>query len=191
MKKLIHFVLVALICIAQAASAQTLNFDPEHSVISFKVRHMLGTASGKFTKFTGTIDIDPERPENSSVTATIQAASIDTANATRDKHLRELFEVQQFPTISFRSKSVKRLGENTADVMGDFTMHGVTKPVTLRVKFLGVQGQPGKRTTRWQITTTPLKRSEFRLRWSGPVEAASMIGDDVNIDMQIEAAEAR
>lgn len=173
---------------------EIFKFDSAHSTITFKVRHMLGTAKGKFTKFSGTIEVDREHPEMSSVTATIQTASIDTAIAKRDEHLRsaDFFNVQQYPEITFKSRRVKQTGANTGEIAGDFTMHGVTRSITLNVQLVGdpesaVKGQ----TTRWRVTTGPLKRSEFKLGWSKGVEAVSMIGDDVAIDIQIEATRAK
>ena len=155
---------------------------------------MLGTAKGRFTKFSGTIEVDSEHPEKSSVTATIQAASIDTAIAKRDEHLRsaDFFNVQQYPEITFKSRRVKPTGANTGEITGDFTMHGVTRAITLNIQLQGDPGSAAKgQTTRWRVTTAPLKRSEFKLGWSKGVETVSMIGDDVAIDIQIEAARDR
>src|SRR5438046_959796 len=101
--------LVTALCLAIANSSAVANeifkIDPARSMIAFKVRHLLGTAKGKFTTFSGTIDLDREQPAKSSVTASIQVASIDTAIAKRDEHLRgeELFSVQHFPAITFNS----------------------------------------------------------------------------------------
>lgn len=168
-------------------------FDQAHSTITFKVRHMLGTAKGKFTKFNGTIEVDREHPEKSSVTATIQTMSIDTAIAKRDEHLRsaDFFNAQQYPEITFKSLRVKQIGANAGEITGDFTMHGVTRPITLKVQLLGDPKSVDKsQTTRWRVTTAPLKRSEFKLGWSKGVEIVSMIGDEVAVDIQIEAIRA-
>jgi polyisoprenoid-binding protein YceI len=169
-------------------------FDPAHSTIAFKVRHFLGSAKGKFTKFTGTIEVDRDHPEKSSVVATIQTASIDTAIAKRDEHLRsaDFFNVQQYPEITFKSRRVKQTGANTGEITGDFTMHGVTRPITLNIQMVGDPGLAARdQTTRWRVTTAPLKRSEFKLGWSKGVEVVSMIGDEVSVDIQIEATRAR
>lgn len=159
-------------------------------MIEFKVRHFFGNAKGKFTKFSGTIDVDREHPEKSSVTATIQAASIDTAIAKRDEHLRgeDFFSVQKFPEITFKSRHVKQTGPNTGDIIGDLTMHGVTRTITLHVQLLGAAED---QKSRWLVTTAPIKRSGFGLSWSKSVEAVSMIGDDVSIDMEIEAVRVK
>lgn len=167
-----------------ALANETYKIDPAHSTIAFKVRHMLGTAKGKFTKFNGTIGVDREQPDRSSVTASIQAASIDTGIAKRDEHLRtaDFFDVQKFPEIAFKSQRVNRTGSNTGEIVGNLTMHGVTREITLNVQLLGTPEQTGKdQTTRWRVTTAPIKRSQFAF------EPALMIGDDVTVDIQIEA----
>lgn len=169
-------------------------FDPAHSTIAFKVRHFLGSAKGRFTKFSGTIEVDRDHPEKSSVVATIQTASIDTAIAKRDEHLRnaDFLNAQQYPEITFKSRRVKQTGANTGEITGDFTMHGVTRAITLSVQLVGDPESAAKsQTTRWRVITAPLKRSEFKLGWSNGVEVVSMIGDEVSVDIQMEAARAR
>ena len=175
---------------SSAHANEIFKFDPAHSTIAFKVRHLLGTAKGRFTKFSGTIEVDREHLEKSSVVATIQTASIDTAIAKRDEHLRgaDFFNVQEFPEITFKSRHVKQTGPNTGDIMGDLTMHGVTRTITLHAQLLGAVDD---QISRWRITTAPIKRGEFGLTWSKSVEAISMIGDDVAVDIQIEAARAK
>jgi polyisoprenoid-binding protein YceI len=186
---------LCLVVVGSSAEANEIfKFDHDHSTIAFKVRHMLGSAKGKFTKFSGTIDVDRDHPEKSSVTATIQAPSIDTAIAKRDEHLRspDFFNVQQYPEITFKSRRVKQTGANTGEITGDFTMHGVTRAITLSVQLLGDPESAAKsQTTRWRVTTAPLKRSEFKLGWSRGVETVSMIGDEVSVDIQIEATRAK
>src|SRR5436305_9035166 len=115
-------------------------------MISFSVRQFLGATQGKFTKFNGKIDVDRERPENSSVTAQIDVRSIDTRIKKRDDHLRsaEFFNVEKFPQIAFKSRSVKQTGPQGGDILGDLTIHGVTKPVTLHVKLLTPLNEPSQ-----------------------------------------------
>jgi len=127
-----------LVGASSARANEIFKFDSAHSTIAFKVQHMLGTAKGTFTKFSGTIEVDREHPEKSSVVATIQAASINTAIAKRDEHLRsaDFFNVQQYPEITFKSRRVKRTGANTGEIAGDFSMHGVTCAITLNVQGL-------------------------------------------------------
>jgi polyisoprenoid-binding protein YceI len=134
--------LLAAIVIAGLTSASSAReiykFDPSGSTIGFSVHQFLGTTSGKFSKFSGRIQVDREHPENSSVTAQIDVRSIDTRIKKRDDHLRsaEFFNVEEFPNMTFKSRSVKRTGPQSGDILGDITMHGVTKAVTLHVKLL-------------------------------------------------------
>lgn len=171
----------------------TYKIDPVHSSINFKVRHFFSYVNGSFTKFQGAIRVEPDHPEKSSVTATIEAASVDTKNEHRDEDLRSdhFFDVAKFPTITFKSKSVKQTGADSGDILGDLTMHGVTKEITLHVKFLGKgKGMGDKPISGWQVMPEPLKRSEYGLTWSKAVEGTSVVGDEVTISIDIEADKA-
>jgi polyisoprenoid-binding protein YceI len=175
-------------------AGEIFKFDPAHSTIAFKVRQFLGTAKGRFTKFSGTIEVDRDHPEQSSVIATIQAASIDTAIAKRDEHLRsdEFFNVAKFPEITFKSHHVKQTGANAGEITGDLTMHGVTRPITLRVELLGSLESLAKNSaSRWRVTTAPIRRSQFGLVFSNRAEAISMIADEVAIEIEIVAMRAK
>ena len=179
-----HFVvlLLALALCPSAIGAETFKIDPAHSTIAFKVRHLLGTAKGKFSKFSGTIAVDREHPEQSSVSVRIAASSIDTGITKRDEHLREeLFNVAKYPEITFKSRRVKQTGANSGQIVGDLTMHGVTREIILNVQLVS---NPG---THWRVTTAPLHRSEFGLVFSKSAETVSMIADDVAVDIEIEA----
>ena len=121
MKKIGLVLVVALVLCGTAQASERFKIDPSRSTIAFKVRHMLGTAKGKFSKFTGTIVVDRDHPAQSSVTVTIDTASIDTGIAKRDEHLRsELFNVAKYPEIIFKSRRVKQTGANTGEITGDF-----------------------------------------------------------------------
>lgn len=178
--KPVRLVLVAALVLCGTAQAnETFKIDPSHSTIAFKVRHLLGTAKGKFSKFKGTIVVDRERPEQSSVSVTIDAASIDTGIAKRDEHLREeLFNVSKYPEITFKSRLVKQTGANAGEITGDLTMRGVTHAIVLRVQLEG---------SRWRVTIAPLKRSQFGLVFSKSAETFSMISDEVAVEIEIEA----
>lgn len=183
----------ALSICATAQANDTFKIDSAHSTIAFKVRHMLGTAKGHFSKFNGTIEVDREHPEQSTVTVTIDAASVDTGIAKRDDHLRgELFDVARYPEITFRSRRVKQTGANMGEIAGDLTMHGATRAITLQVQLLSDPEALAKNpTSRWRATTAPLKRSQFGLVFSKSAETVSMIAEDVAIDMEIEARRAK
>ena len=189
----LRLVLFAVLLCATAQANDIFKIDPSHSTIAFRVRHMLGTAKGNFSKFSGTIEVDREHPDQSSVNVTIQAASIDTAIAKRDDHLRgELFNVAKYPEITFKSRRVKQTGANSGEIAGDLTMHGVTRAITLNVQLLSSPETVTKApTSRWRVTTAPLKRSQFGLVFSRSAETVSMISDDVSVDIEIEATRAR
>ena len=170
-----------------ALANETYKFDQSHSTIGFSVHQFLGTTQGKFTKFDGTIEIDREHPENSSLTARIDVRSIDTGIVKRDNHLRspEFFAVDKYPEITFKSSSVKQTGPQAGDVLGDLTMHGVTKPITLHVKLLTSSNET--KQTRWSVATDPLKRREFNLMFAQAAESMSGISQTVAINVEIEA----
>jgi polyisoprenoid-binding protein YceI len=179
---------------ATAKAGDSFKIEPSHSTIAFRVGHMLGAAKGKFTKFNGTIEVDREHPEQSSVNVTIQAASINTAIVKRDDHLRspEFFNVEKFPEITFKSRGVKKTGAATGDIMGDLTMHGVTRPVTLHVQLQGdPQAAMKSQTSHWRVTTAPIRRSQFGLVFSRSAETVSGIADEVSVDIEIEAQRAK
>ena len=189
MKRPALLLVAAVLCLGGTARAQTFKIDPARSTIAFKVRHMLGTAKGHFSKFRGTIEVNRERPEQSAVNVTIEAASIDTAIAKRDDHLRrELFDVAKYPEITFKSRRVRQTGPSTGEIAGELTMRGVTRPITLQVQLLS---KPEATTSRWRATTAPLKRSQFGLVFGKSAETVSMIADDVGVDIEIEALRAR
>ena len=171
------------------AAPQTYKIDPVHSTIGFKVRHLVGKVTGRFGEVSGIIRIDSDHPETSSVEASIQVRSIDTGNAKRDGHLKsaDFFDAAQFPVITFKSKKVNVVDKANADVVGDLTIHGVTKEVTLHVQFLGLaKGPDGTPQTGWEATTK-INRTEFGLIWNKLVEGTAMIGEEVDINLQIES----
>jgi polyisoprenoid-binding protein YceI len=186
--------LIAVVLIAGLSPAvlanETYRFDSSSSTIGFRVRQFLGTTHGKFTKFNGKIDVDRERPENSSVTAQIDVRSIDTRIKKRDDHLRstEFFNVEKFPQMMFKSRSVKRTGPQSGDILGDLTMHGVTKPITLHVKLLTPLNETSR--TRWAVTTEPITRRDFNLVFALSTETVSGISQTVAINIEIEAKRA-
>jgi polyisoprenoid-binding protein YceI len=172
------------------SAKETYRFDPSNSTIGFAVHQFLGTTQGKFTRFGGKIDVDREHPENSSVTAQIDVHSIDTRIKKRDDHLRsaEFFNVEKFPQITFKSRSVKRTGPQSGDITGDLTIHGVTRAVTLHVKLLTPMNETSR--TRWSVTTDPIMRRDFNLMFAPATETVSGISQTVAINIEIEAKRA-
>src|SRR5437870_12780793 len=186
MRNLIAAVVVAGLT-SVASANETYTFHSSGSAIGFTVHQFLGTTHGKFTSFSGKIDVDREHLENSSVTAQIDVRSIDTHIKKRDDHLRspEFFNVEKFPQITFRSRSVKRTGPQSGDILGDFTMHGVTKPITLHVKLLTPVNETSR--TRWGVTTDPIMRRDFNLMFAPGTETISGISQTAAINIEIES----
>ena len=189
MKKLHLLAAFSAFLLAQSALAEVYVIDKVHSTMGFQVRHLFSKVPGKFDDFSGQVQFDEADPEKSSVQVKINAASIDTANEQRDKDLRSpnFFDAAKYPEITFKSKSVKKTGDNTADITGDLTMHGVTKEVVLKAELLGKgAGMQGKTVSGWEATTA-LKRSDFGLSWNKAIEGTQIVGDDVQIDLRVEA----
>jgi polyisoprenoid-binding protein YceI len=175
---------------ATVSAKESYKFEPSGSTIGFSVHQFLGTTRGKFTNFSGRIEVDREHPENSLVTAQIDVQSIDTRIKKRDDHLRsaDFFNVEQFPRITFKSRSVKRTGPQSGDILGDLTMHGVTKPMTLHVKLLTPINETAR--TRWSVTTDPITRRDFNLMFAPATESISGISQTVTISIEMEAKRA-
>jgi polyisoprenoid-binding protein YceI len=177
-----------------AQAADTYKVDPGHSDVSFQVRHMLTQVRGKFNEYEGTIQLDPAKMENSSVEFKVKAASIDTGAADRDKHLRtaDFFDTEKFPEISFKSKSIKATGKDTYNVTGTFTMHGVSKEITLPVSFLGTVKDPwGNQRAAFSAETT-LDRKDYGIVWNKALDSGgALLGDDVKVSINLETVKAK
>ena len=176
-------------------AADTFTVDKAHSAAEFKVRHMVSNVGGKFTDFAGTVNVDRANPANSSVEFTIQAASVDTATADRDKHLRsaDFFDVEKFPTIAFKSvKIAPAKTKDTYDVTGDFTMHGVTKRITLPVVFLGFAKDPwGNDRAGFELETT-VNRKDYGINWNKALDNGGyLLSDDVKISVNLETVKKK
>jgi polyisoprenoid-binding protein YceI len=169
------------------AAVETYTIDPVHSSVGFRIRHFVSKVPGSFTKFSGTILVDRDNLENSSVEATIDVGSINTFNEHRDADLKtaNYFDADKFATITFKSKSWKKTGDDTFDVTGDLTIKGVTKEVVLKTTLLGFgPGMRGAQLSGWEATTT-LKKSDFGV--TGPAMLATALGEEVAITIGIEA----
>lgn len=173
------------------AETHTFKIDPERTVVQFEIRHFFGKVVGQFHDVRGTLEIDVDHPDNSTVTARCPSRTVDTANRTRDAHLRsELFETDKFPDVIFRSRKVVRTANDQADLTGDLTLHGVTRPIVLHVTLLERKKQPdGREISRWRATGGNFSRRVFGLMWSRGVEAVSGIGDEITLKIECEARE--
>ena len=172
-----------------APVTESWTIDKSHSAAEFKVRHLMANVGGRFNDFDAVIHLDRTNAANSSVEFTIQATSIDTGNKNRDEHLRspDFFDVAKFPTITFKSVSIKERSKDHYDVTGDLTMHGVTKRITLPVEFLGFgRGPGGGEKAGFEITTT-LNRKDFGVIWNRALdEGGVLLGDDVKVTINLE-----
>ena len=178
--------LIALPVVAQTPENWTV--DKVHSTATFKIRHITANVIGQFRDFDGAILIDRANPARSSVEFTIQAASIDTGSDNRDKHLRspDFFDVEKFPTITFKSTAVTPKSKSEFDVTGDLTMHGVTKRITVPVTFGGfAKGGRGEKAG-FEIETT-LNRKDYGIIWNRALdEGGFVLGEDVKVTINLE-----
>jgi len=169
------------------ADVETYAIDPVHSSVGFSIRHFFSKVPGSFTKFAGTITVDRANLENSSVEASIDIGSLSTANDMRDKDLKtsNYFDFAKFPTMTFKSKSWKKTGDDSFDVTGDLTIKDVTKEVVLKVKSLGFgPGMRGAMLSGWEATTT-LNKADFGV--NGPAALGKMLGAEVAVTIGVEA----
>jgi len=173
----------------------TYTIDPAHSGAHFTVRHLMITnVRGSFKKVTGTVVYDPENPADSTVQAEIDASSISTNEDQRDAHLRsaDFLDVEKFPTITFRSTKIDPAGEGEWKVTGDLTIHGVTRPVVLKVEGPGAEAKdPWGNFRAGASATTKIKRSDFGLTWNAALETGGfVVGDELKIELELSLVKA-
>jgi len=165
--------------------------DPAHSEVSFRVRHLTGRVRGHFKEFSTSLMADPAQLTTGSVTVEVKTASVSTENEKRDTHLRgpDFFDVEKFPVMTFKSTKVEANGKDIA-LSGDLTIRGVTRPVVLKGTFNGKVVDPwGKERLGFEVSTT-IDRRDFGLVWNKLVEGSSLVGDEVTIDIAIEAVKS-
>jgi polyisoprenoid-binding protein YceI len=175
---------------AVSTSTRTFTIDKAHSEATFQVRHLVTKVRGHFGDFAGTIQFNDEAADQSSVSLTIQAASIDTKTADRDTHLRseDFFFVDKHPEITFVSTKITKKGNEDYEVLGKLTIRGVAKEVGLPVTFLGHAKDPwGNARLGFEAETT-INRKDFGLVWNAALETGGfLVGDEVKISLQIQA----
>lgn len=184
------FVAVTLLLLPVIARAGW-EIDPAHSRIGFKVRHlMVSTVSGEFRKYRALIDIDDTAIEKSSVSVTIDTASIDTGIAKRDDHLRsaDFFDVSKFPEMTFVGRRITRSAGGPILLAGDLTIRGITRPVTLTVTELTQPVKdPWGGERRGASATAEINRKDFGLTWNRALETGGVVvGDQVRIEIDLE-----
>lgn len=183
--------LAATLSLPAAAATSTWQIDPNHSAAQFAVRHLaISTVRGAFTKVNGTIQFDDKDISKSSVEVTIDADSVDTRVPNRDKDLRSdhFFDVQKYPTITFKSTKVEQVEAGKLKVTGDLTIHGVTKPVVLDVEGpTAAVKDPWGNQRAAANATTKINRQDYGVKWNATMDGGGLVvGDDVAITIDVE-----
>jgi len=166
--------------------------DPLHSEVQFKVKHLvISTVSGFFKSFSGELDTENDDFTNANISFSLDIDSIDTNQSQRDEHLKspEFFDAAQYPQITFKSTSFTKSGDDEYKLVGDLTIKGVTKPVTLDVEFGGSATDFYGNTKAGFEITGKINRKEFGLTWDGVTEAGSVVvGEDIKLLINVQFA---
>ena len=197
MRRLSRIPLLTLIVLAAAAPSfadlQEWRVDSAHSYVGFKVRHMMVSwVRGQFADIKGTVKFDPADPSKTNVEVEIDATSINTANERRDKHLRsaDFFDVEKHPSIRFVSKRVEGSAPSGLKLIGDLTMHGVTKEIALNVEGPAPAVADGRGGEKSGVSASAkINRSDFGLTWNRALEAGGVtVSDEVTLEIEAELA---
>lgn len=180
---------------ASKTQTTTWNLDPVHSVAEFKVKHMMiSNVKGQFTGISGVLNFDENDVAASRVEATIEAASINTRDAQRDGHLKsaDFFDVEKYPTLSFKSTAVRRAGDGELAVTGDLTIHGVTRQVVFNVEGPTPPSKDPWGNTRVGLSAvTKINRKDFGLSWNAALETGGiLVGEEVTITLDVQFVKA-
>ena len=173
------------------AAEAVWEIDPAHSSVQFSVRHMMvSNVRGEFRKVTGTVRGDEKDPTHAEVEATIDTTSIDTRNEKRDTHLKspDFLDTEKYPTMTFRSKRIERIGDGRYRVTGDLTLHGVTREVALDVEGPSAPVKdPMGNVRAGAQATAKVDRRDFGITWSKALDGGGvMVGDDVAVTIDVE-----
>ena len=175
---------------AATSGLTTWNLDPSHLDVGFAVRHlMISTVKGRFAGVKGTVSVLGDDFRTATVDVTIDAASVDTREPQRDAHLRsaDFFDVEQFPTLTFKSRRVQANGADRFTLTGDLTIHGVTREVVLDVASEGMGPDPWGGQRAGFSAKGLVKRSDFGLTWNQLLELGGVaVGDDVKLSIDVE-----
>lgn len=190
----IMFVLGMLFSCPVRAEMAKYGVDPEHSTIGFRVAHMMvSKTTGYFTDYTGFIEMDPDKMEVKTIEATIQTASVTTNHKKRDDHLRgaDFFNVEKYPTITYKLKGYRKTGDSYAAI-GDFTLLGVTKEITLVGDFHGVTKDPWGNMRAGFSAEGNIYRKDFGMVWNKVLDNGGVVvGDEVLIKLDLECIKAK
>jgi polyisoprenoid-binding protein YceI len=177
------------------ATATTWNIDPVHSSAQFKVKHMMiSNVKGEFTAVTGALTLDEKDIAKSRVEASIDAATINTREAQRDAHLKsaDFLDVENFPTLSFKSTRVTKTGDGELSVTGDLSIHGVTRSVVFEVEGMSAPTKDPWGNMRIGLSaSTRISRKDFGLRWNAALETGGiLVGEEVTITLDVQFVKA-
>lgn len=192
MKRLI-FSLITIIALGIPALSQaaTWKIDPEHSHVGFQVQHlMIANVYGAFTTFNGVVTLDDNDITKSTVTVTIDTNSINTNVAKRDEHLRsaDFFNVAQYPTMTFVSQKIIKGDKDTLQIIGNLTLHGVTRQVVLNARVPEKTSKdPWGNLRRGATASATINRKDFGLLWNAVLETGGVaVGNDITITLDVE-----
>lgn len=175
----------------QTGTTSTWQIDPSHSTVEFAVKHMMiSSTKGRFTDFSGEINLDENNLANSTVNVNINVASIDTHDEKRDDHLRsaDFFDAENHPAMTFTSKQIRPKGGDEFEVVGDLTIRGITKEVVLKAEREGVGTSPWGSEVAAFTARTEIDRKDFGLVWNVALETGGiLVGDKVKLNLEIEA----
>ena len=176
----------------EVKSTTTLwNIDPVHSNAQFKVKHMMiSNVKGEFTAVNGTLRLDDTDITRSQLEASIDASTINTRDPQRDAHLKspDFFDVEQFPTLTFKSTRISKKGDDRYSVEGDLTIHGVTRKVVLEAEDVSAPAKDPWGNTRIGLSATArINRKDFGLTWNSTLETGGLlVGDEVAINLDVQ-----
>lgn len=190
MKKIIVSLLLVAIAIKGSAQTTSWSVDKAHAKIGFSITHFgISEIEGRFTKFDGTVMADKPDFSDAKIQFSIDVTSIDTEQSQRDTHLKsaDFFDAGKYPSIMFKSKSLKLVSKNKYALTGDLTMHGVTKEVNLDLLYKGTIVDPDKKTRAGFKISGVIDRTLFGLAWNGQLASGDLaIGNDVTLGASIE-----
>ena len=187
------FILMFIAFAAGSGTAAEYTVDKDHSRAGFQVRHLVTRLQGEFKDFEGTFSFDEKKPEAASGKFTVKAASINTNHDKRDNHLRsaDFFDAEKFPVLTFDSKKMTPREKNKYVLDGDLTLHGVTRPVSFDVEFLGVEKSPFGDRRAGFTATSRINRKDYGMVWNKVLDNGGLlVGEDIDIQIQVEAIEA-
>lgn len=166
--------------------------DPAHTQVTFAVKHMMvSTVRGRLGKVTGRLQLDPESPDKADFEIAVDVSGVDTGDPKRDGHLRstDFFDVEQNPTITFKSNAIFPKGEGRYSASGDLTIRGVTRPVSFEIELLGVGAHAMGGQLLGATATASIDRTAFGLNWNMPIPNGVLVSEKVKVEVDLEAVD--